>query len=962
MKNKFLFLIPMMFCCLLVQAQKKPLDHTVYDGWQSIGERKISNDGRWVLYVVAVQEGDNNLVLQRVDGSNKQVYARGYDAAFSNDNRYAFFKIKPLFADTRQAKIKKKKPEEMPKDSLAIIDLTSLSIFKTDKIKSYKVPEKGSGWIAYHKEKSPKDSTVAAKDTLRLIMDTSKGTTIPIEEGRKKRKKGGDGEFGFDDAGFFADEPAKDEGTTLVIRNLANNEEQEIKHVEEYLWSEQGNILVVETTPVKKQKDSKAAVLIWRSIENRIDTICRSGNDFKGFAIDEKGYQVAFTAERDSSEKALQKFYKLYFWQNGDDTARIVVDRNTAGMQLNWTVSENARTYFSKSGRRLFFGTAPVQRPKDTTLVEMDLAKLDVWHYNDDYLQPQQLKNLDQELKRSYISMLDIPQNTMIQLADEDLPQVLISDEGDGDQFAGITDKGNRISGQWEGTTKKDIYSVNPENGSRVLVRKGLYGTAQISPKGRYIIWYDSKARHYFSWANGKTFNLTEKLPVKVYDELNDVPADPGPYGMFRWQEQDAAVFIYDRFDVWKLDPLAREKPVSITKGEGRKTKTVYRYMPLDPEERFLVPGQAMVFRIQNEKNKNMGWARYILDGKADPYITQSVPYVFGNPLKAKNADYFCYTRESYIQSPDLYSTGDFTKEIKLSDLNPQQANYTWGTSKLFYWKAYNGKEATGIVYKPENYVEGKKYPLIVYFYETLSDGLNNYIAPAPTPSRLNISFFVSRGYIVLAPDIYYADGHPGRSGYDYVVSGARALARAGMVDSTRMGIQGQSWGGYQVSWIITRTNLFAAAWAGAPVANMTSAYGGIRWESGMNRQFQYEKTQSRIGATLWEKPQLYIENSPLFALQKVKTPLVIMSNDADGAVPWYQGIEMFTAMRRLNKKVWLLNYNGEAHNLVERRNRKDISIREQQFFDWLLRGEKPTRWLTDGIPATLKGKDWGLE
>ncbi|MDO9156119.1 MAG: prolyl oligopeptidase family serine peptidase, partial [Sediminibacterium sp.] len=188
-----------------------------------------------------------------------------------------------------------------------------------------------------------------------------------------------------------------------------------------------------------------------------------------------------------------------------------------------------------------------------------------------------------------------------------------------------------------------------------------------------------------------------------------------------------------------------------------------------------------------------------------------------------------------------------------------------------------------------------------------------------------------------------------------------RALVAKGYVDSTKLGLQGQSWGGYQIAHLITRTNLYAAAWAGAPVANMTSAYGGIRWGTGLNRQFQYEKTQSRIGATLWEKPNLYIENSPLFHFPKVKTPVVIMHNDADGAVPWYQGIEMFTALRRLGKPVWMLNYNNEDHNLVERRNRKDIQIREQQFFDYLLKGDKPAKWIAEGVPAVLKGRDWGL-
>jgi dipeptidyl aminopeptidase/acylaminoacyl peptidase len=317
---------------------------------------------------------------------------------------------------------------------------------------------------------------------------------------------------------------------------------------------------------------------------------------------------------------------------------------------------------------------------------------------------------------------------------------------------------------------------------------------------------------------------------------------------------------------------------------------------------------------------------------------------------------------ESYTLSPDLYygNVIDGTP-VQLSNINPQQAEYAWGNAELFRWRTYNGKESEGIVYKPEGFDPHKKYPMICYFYEKLSDGLFNYIPPTPTASRLNISFYVGRGYVVFAPNISYTTGHPGDDAYNYIASGAMALVKQGFVDSTKIGIQGQSWGGYQVAYLITKTNMFAAAWAGAPVANMTSAYGGIRWESGLNRQFQYEHSQSRIGATLWEKPELYIQNSPLFHVPKINTPLVIMSNDADGAVPWYQGIEMFTAMRRLGKPVWLLQYNGEAHNLVERRNKKDIQIREQQFFDWKLKGEKPAKWLISGVPATQKGIDWGL-
>ncbi|HEX8334277.1 MAG TPA: prolyl oligopeptidase family serine peptidase, partial [Segetibacter sp.] len=331
----------------------------------------------------------------------------------------------------------------------------------------------------------------------------------------------------------------------------------------------------------------------------------------------------------------------------------------------------------------------------------------------------------------------------------------------------------------------------------------------------------------------------------------------------------------------------------------------------------------------------------------------------------------------TFNNPPDLYTTGAFDTPApatngmnvqnsaaykKLSSINPQQKDYLWGTAELFKWTAYTGKQTEGILYKPENFDPKKKYPMIVYFYERSNNTLYNYRAPAPSASTVNIPLFVSNGYVVFVPDIWYKTGQPGKSAYDYIVSGTRAVVKKGFVDSTKLGLQGQSWGGYQIAHLVTRTNLYAAAWAGAPVANMTSAYGGIRWGSGMNRQFQYEKTQSRIGATLWERPDLYIENSPLFHLPKVKTPLVIMANDADDAVPWYQGIELFTGLRRLGKPVWLLNYNGEAHNLVERKNRKDISVREMQFFNWLLKGEKPAQWIVGGVPAVMKGRNMGLE
>jgi dienelactone hydrolase len=574
---------------------------------------------------------------------------------------------------------------------------------------------------------------------------------------------------------------------------------------------------------------------------------------------------------------------------------------------------------------------------------------------------------LQRDLQENFLAVYDVNENTVKQLGSKELPTVIQTNEGDGEAFVGVTDFGKRVEGQWTGNTLKDIYAINVADGSKKLVIKDLNGFISpqyISPTGKYIMWYDRKAKNYFAYDGEKTRNITSKIKAALYDEENDTPDYPTPYGVMGWHEGDSAVYIYDKYDIWKVDPLLTLVPVNyLNQSSGRINKITTRYVSTDPEKRYLKNNESFVVRRFSNENKKAQYAVF------QPGMKLSGDYLqknsFGFPTKAKNANVAIFTKENYNVSPNLYVSHDdglFLVDMPLSNLNPQQKDYNWGTAELIKWKAYNGKETQGIVYKPEDFDPKKKYPLICYFYETLSDGLYTYHPPSPTPSRLNISFFVSRGYVVLAPDIHYGTGHPAKDAYNHIVSGARYLVKQGYIDSTRMGIQGQSWGGIQVAQLVTMTKLFKAAWAGAPVANMTSAYGGIRWESGVNRQFQYEKSQSRIGATLWEKPNLYIENSPLFHLPNVTTPLVIMANDADGAVPWYQGIELFTAMRRLNKKVWMLTYNGEAHNLVERRNRKDIQIREQQYFDWLLKDDVPPKWITEGVPAVKKGKDWGLD
>ena len=920
-------------------AQKKPLDHQVYDGWQHISASAISKDGHFVYYIVSPQEGDAQLIVTTPHNQEAGRIDRASDATFSPDGKFLVARIKPFFSETREAKIKKKKPDEMPKDSLAIFALETSTLHKIPRVKSYKMPEESGDYVAY---------LVEPEDAKR---DTAKADTVQASKPAKKKPQ-----------------------PVLHVRQLANGDELTIDRVDAYQFSDDGKALVYVRTAEEKDSIGADAGLYYCELATGDSRhISRGKGVYKNIAFDETTLQLAFTADK-SPEKALQKAFSLYYYTPGQDTAIVVAHRTTNGMPQDWYVSGEGDVRFSKDGTKLFFGIAPIPRVKDTTLVEFEHAKVDIWHWKDDYLQTQQLANLRREQNRSYLAVTYPRQGRkIIPLADEQLPEIRLTEDADNEFALGTTDVGWRIQTQWQTGAFQDIYVVSTVSGQRRKIAEQIRGNISLSPTGRYVVWFNRTDGNWYSHdiQQGNTVQLSADLPVSFADEDNDVPDEPSGYGTAGWTEDDEEVFIYDKYDIWAFKPDGTERRL-VTNGAGRSKQVTFRYRDLKENG----PGrtrwggnptvidtkQPMILSAFSHISKENGW--YTTNGRnnRDPKEVVMGPYRYGMAAGAEDADRYIYTKENYVSPPDLYTSDDFVKESKLSSINPQQQQYNWGTAELVKWTTPKGFAAEGILYKPEDFDPAKKYPVIAYFYEKLSDGLYSYVPPAPTPSRLNISLFVSNGYLVFAPDIQYEIGHPGRSAEEYVNSGMEELRKQPWVDGEKMAIQGQSWGGYQVAHLITRTDMYAAAWAGAPVANMTSAYGGIRWESGMNRQFQYERTQSRIGATLWEKPELYIENSPLFHLPNVSTPVVIMSNDEDGAVPWYQGIELFTALRRLGKPVWLLNYNGEAHNLVQRQNRKDIQRRQLQFFDHFLKGKPAAPWIDRGVPATLKGIDWGFD
>ncbi|WP_276496748.1 prolyl oligopeptidase family serine peptidase [Pontibacter litorisediminis] len=922
------------------QTAKKTLTHDVYDSWKGLEGDKLSNNGKYVLYNINPQEGDGELYIRNMVTNAVERYNRGSKASFSNDSRYAVFQVKPEHQKVRALKLKKKKGDDLPKDSLAIVKLEDMSVVKLPRVKSYKLPKEGSGWLAYHLEKP--------------LPEKKEDKKAEAAEGEKKTE-----------AKKTAPKKNKDaKGTELVLRNLSTGKEHRFARVVDYIFSEQGNMLYF----VKDELDSlhRAGVFAFSTAELKEMPIDTGLVTYKGISADKAGNQLAYVATADTL-KADIRYFSLNYWNAKDRKKQVLADTVAKGMPQDWMVSEHGNLMFSEDGKRLFFGTfpRPVRYEKDTTQLEEDKVSLDIWTYKDPLIQPMQLKQNERELKRSFLAMYDLKGGKMQQLATLEMPDVYLDAYKTGDVALGVSDEKYKITIGYDTPTRKDAFLIDLKKGTTKQVLSESRGNPRLSPMGKYVYWYEpmDSSWHALGTKNGASINLTKKINVPFYDVDFDMPMLPDDYGFAGWVEDDASLLVYDQHDIWKLDPAGKKAAVNLTDKYGRQNNLRLRYEKLDPEEKFIPANAALYLSGFNIRTKADGYYKDYVSKEAKPEKLISSDHAYSSLSKAKNSNLVTFRRGDFRNYNDLYASDlRFASVKQLTDANPQAAEYKWGTVELVDWKSTDGIPLQGLLYKPENFDANKKYPMMVYFYERSSDRMHAHRTPAPSASTINIPLFVSNDYLVFVPDIVYQDGYPGESAMDCIIPGVQMLVQQGFVDDKNMALQGQSWGGYQIAYMVTRTNLFKAAMAGAPVSNMTSAYGGIRWGTGLSRQFQYERTQSRIGGTLWEKPIQFIENSPLFFADRVKTPLLIMHNDADGAVPWYQGIEYFMALRRLNKPVWMLVYNGEEHNLMQRKNRKDLSVRMSQFFDHYLKGAPAPKWMEQGVPSVVKGKDYGLE
>jgi dipeptidyl aminopeptidase/acylaminoacyl peptidase len=945
----------------------------------------------------------------------------GGSPRFSPDSTKLIFPSTPTRAEQEKAKSDKGMGADAPRAGLAIMDLATGAISaKLPPARGFTVGGEGAGFLIYHKQPAGGDAKTdapAGESVPAAPQAIGKGGGKGGAKGGKGLGKGAQPTPG---GGNTAPAPraVRTYGADLVIRDLASGRERTIADVDEYSLTKDGKHLVY-TVASRKEEANGVFITDPTSLAGPL-TVKAGAGRYSRLSWDEKQSKLAFLFDPAIvstdpkvappprpvgwAPAAVAPKWRVFVWDRAANAPAIgrlptaslggytslltvalaqngplppapaleVLGPDTPGQRKGWSITGGSLT-FSPDGSKLFLTTGPTREPAAPTTpttpttpvgpagraANDDKVDLDIWHWKDAYIQPMQKVRGDPDRNKTYSAVVLLDTKQFRQVSDESLQ---VGSPAAGDWAVGSDDKKYLHLTGYVSQIPRDYAFVNVRTGEKKSVLSAHPGLAALSPSGKHLLTFDGKDWSTFTVPDFKKTNLTASLKVKFFNEEDDHPMAAPAYGLAGWTTDGTSVLVYDKYDLWKLaaDGSSAE---NLTK-TGRAQGIQFRHLRIDlgdeddpaADRRGIDTARPMLLSAVNLKTRDTGFFR--LNPGAEPKMLVMGARQYGPPTKAKNADVFLLTVQSFYDYPDYYATtGDFHELKRVTDINPRIREFNWGKAELIHYHSADGVPLSGMLIKPENFDPSKKYPMMVYIYERLSQGVHRFTLPTVGTS-INPTFYASNGYLVFMPDIAYKVGSPGQSALKCVLPAISAVCDKGFVKEDAIGIQGHSWGGYQIAYMVTQTNRFKAAAAGAPVSDMVSAYGGIRWGTGLPRQFQYEQTQSRIGGTLWESPMKFIENSPIFMADRVQTPLLMLHNDQDDAVPWYQGIEYYLALRRLGKECYLFNYNGELHGLRRKANQRDYTMRMFQFFEHHLNGKPAPEWMEKGVPFAERDKE----
>lgn len=751
----------------------------------------------------------------------------------------------------------------------------------------------------------------------------------------------------------------QDKVLSLIEMNSGRN--VNFKNVDDFYLTGRGLLLVT-------KDDSGHPVLKWWNNKDRRERTLWEGssydNKLQGLIVSSDGNGLAFITEQSG---------KISVWYSTfQGPANKLIDQADPRISSTLSLVGINNRGFTTDGKKLFIDLKEkVFRPASD-----DAVKVDLWSYNDKILQSEQLKHLK---PRTFVAIFNIADSKLISV--ENRQEKLL---GFSNEFAltAVTNGDETYDEYyWNTKVRASVNLINLKDGKKRVVNdsipSSLATTHWLSPCGKYVLYYNAKQENFFSYNvnTGVRSNITnrssgnwtryDKRDIKAGPNMPIFSANNGKFA------GDEALLLYDQCDIYQVDPSGKNSAICLTAGFGRRENVEFR-LALESSENVFHNGEKVIISGFNRKTKDDGFYEITIGKNVKPNELYTGAYLFKGtwederftptyPVKADRASVFLVRRSKASEEPNYFWTKDFKEYKPLTDVHPER-QVNWMTSELINFPLPDGRTEQGILYKPENFDPHKRYPVIFHYYERMTEALHAFMPPEESHGELPISYFVSNGYLVFTPDIHYTIGHPGQSVLNTMVSAAIFLGNLPYVDKGHFGLEGHSRGGWETNFVITHSNLFAAATSAAGFSNYTSLYNGVRLlRSGTSRQPAFEILYQRIGATLWEKPELYIENSPIFKVDQVQTPVLMFANPEDDDVPVEQGLQFFTALRRLGKKAWMLQYEGERH-IIFGKAAFDFTLRMKQFFDHYLKDAPAPKWMLDGIPAERKGLDDGLQ
>ncbi|HSL72560.1 MAG TPA: prolyl oligopeptidase family serine peptidase [Longimicrobiales bacterium] len=956
--------------------------------WNSIRQSALSNDGKWFAYVVAPNEGNATLVVRGTAQNAKEtriaVGENGGSIAISGDSKWLGYVVAPprqlgraagrggrgrggppadsTRADsTRAATPADSTPQRFNK--FVLMNLATGESKEFERIRSFRFNAEQASWVAM--QGYPAGSTGETGGTAQGGRGGRGG-----QPGAPAAESGGNvdlllyhltsgelfnmglvREYAFNESGewlAYTKEAPEQVGNAVQLRNLKNNlvKSLEAERVlyRQLAWVDSSRALSVMRGKLDQAKRDTVFSIVTFTQFGSSGPAKKLVFDPAGRDDFPKGWKLASDrAPRYATDMSAVFFGIREVPPAPPDSARrnVAVQPGAPGMGGNINIQQQ------QQGRAGGAGAA------DST------PSLILWHAKDPRLQSQQIVQEQNDRRFSYLAAYRFDAGKFIRLADDAMREVSILPK---EKYAyGTDNREYQQQASYSGRDYSDVYQVDLNTGARTLLWKKRpvlgFGSQMLpAPDGRKLLYWGMDGHYWvLDLATRDSVNITKNVPTSFVNSEDDhYNIFPRPIAARGWSRDGTAVVLSDNWDLWKVPASGTGTAVNLT-GNGKtdqiRYRQIYAFRNGRPDGN---PGidlsRPLYIGTYGEWTKREGLAR-VNPGKpgAQPLFFEDARFAI---TKARDADVYLYTRQTFTEYPNwwVFNPG-FKFGYQITDVNPQMKEFAWSSgTRLIDYTNEKGAKLQGALYLPANYEEGKKYPLLVTIYEKRSQNKNGFASPSETRAP-DPTLFTNRGYAVLDPDIVYYVNDPGMSAVWAVIPAVKAAIATGVVDEKNVGLWGHSWGGYQTSFLVTQTNIFKAAIAGAPLTDMVSMYSSVYWNTGGANQAIFESSQGRFKGNFIENYDAYIRNSPAFHANKVTTPLIILHNDKDGAVDFNQGITYFNTLRQLGKQVILLEYVGENHGLARPVNQRDYATRMSEWFDHHLKGAPAVDWIKDGVP-----------